>query len=211
MNIAAGVLWDMDGTLIDSEPIALDALYMALSEVGVAAIPGLHDRVLGLPADEIYAWLVAEHGLSEDWVSWERRKHRHHLAGADRLRVFPDALKVFRVLETAGVPQAIVSNSDRIIMDAQLGRLELSRPGLVTVSRNDVRKGKPEPEGYLRAALLLGCDPAACYVVEDSASGITAGRAAGATTCAVPHASTGLGADVTLREMEEILDLLGLR
>ena len=210
MRTGIGVLWDMDGTLIDSEPIAAEALRMALSEVGVGTIPDLEDWALGRAADEIYRFLVTHHGLAENEITWERRKHRHHLASADRLRAFTDALAVFETLEAAGVRQAIVSNSDRMIMDAQLGRVGLSRPGLVTVSRNDVRKGKPDPEGYLRAAWLLGCDPAACHVVEDSPSGIAAGRAAGAMTYAVPYASPAMGADIALQEMGELLSHLGL-
>lgn len=209
MNVTAGVLWDMDGTLIDSEPVAADALQLALVEVGISGPSGLHDWALGRAPDEIYRWLVANHGLLEDEISWEERKLRHHLAAAERLRAFPDALEVFRVLEAAGVPQGIVSNSDRMIMDHQLGSVGLTRPGLVTVSRNDVLNGKPDPEGYLRAAWLLGCEPTACYVVEDSTSGIAAGRAAGAKTFAVPHASPELGAHIALRGMKDLLIHLG--
>jgi HAD superfamily hydrolase (TIGR01509 family) len=200
----------MDGTLIDSETIAADALQLALAEVGISGLYGLHDWALGRAADEIYHWLVANHGLAEDEISWERRKLRHHLAEAERLRAFPDAINVFRFLEAAGIPQAIVTNSDRMIMDRQLGSVGLSRPGLVTVSRNDVRKGKPDPEGYLRAAWLLSCEPTSCYVVEDSPSGIAAGRAAGATTIAVPHASPEFCSDITLLGMNDLLIHLGL-
>ena len=208
--MTVGVLWDMDGTLIDSEPVAADAMQLALAEVGISGLSGLHDWALGRAADEIYRWLVANHGLVEDEICWEERKLRHHLAEAERLRAFPDAIEVFRNLEAAGIPQAIVSNSDRMIMDRQLGSVGLSRPGLVTVSRNDVRNGKPDPEGYLRAAWLLGCEPTDCCVVEDSPSGIAAGRAAGATTFAVPHASPEFGSDITLLEMNDLLTHLGL-
>jgi HAD superfamily hydrolase (TIGR01509 family) len=210
VNETVGVLWDMDGTLIDSEPVAADALHLALAEVGISGLSGVHDWALGRAADEIYGWLVANHGLLEDEISWEERKLRHHLAAAYRLRAFTEALEVFRVLESAGIPQAIVSNSDRMIMDCQLGSICLTRPGLVTVSRNDVRKGKPDPEGYLRAAWLLGCEPTSCCVVEDSPSGIAAGRAAGAKTFAVPHASQEFGAHITLRAMNDLLIHLGL-
>lgn len=210
MNVTVGVLWDMDGTLIDSEPISADAMQLALAEVGIFGLHDLHDWALGRAADEIYRWLVINHGLAEDQIAWEKRKLKHHLAEAERLRAFPDAINVFRLLEATGTPQAIVSNSDRMIMDRQLGSVGLSRPGLVTVSRNDVRKGKPDPEGYLRAAWLLGCEPTSCYVIEDSPSGIAAGRAAGSKTFAVPHASPGLGAHITLRAMNDLLIHLGL-
>lgn len=210
MTPETAVLWDMDGTLIDSELIAAEALQRALAELGIDEIPGLQDWALGRAADEIHRWLVAEHGLAEPAIAWEQRKHRHHLAAADGLQAFPDALAVYRQIETAGISQAIVSNSDRMIMDAQLARVGLSRPGLVTVARNDVRRGKPDPEGYLRAAWLLGRDPAACLVIEDSPSGIAAGKTAGARTFVVPHAAPVSGADIVLGRMHDLLAHVGL-
>jgi beta-phosphoglucomutase-like phosphatase (HAD superfamily) len=208
MTVKKAVLWDMDGTLIDSEPTALQALARAIAEVGLPPIPDLPDRAMGKAADAIHQWLAQDHGLTEPPCDWERRKHRHHLAAIGDLRAFREAFRVFRTLEAAGIPQAVVSNSDRLIMDAQLRRIGAARPGLITVARNDVRKGKPDPEGYLRAAWLLGADPAECLVIEDSPSGIAAGRAAGMTTLAVPHAPVRAGADATLARMDDILAMV---
>ena len=200
----------MDGTLADSEPTALAALKNALAEIGIPSIPNLQDCTLGLAADAIHNWLVLEHGLSETRTDWERRKHRHHLSALGELRAFSAALSVYRALEAAGIPQAVVSNSDRLIMDAQLRHIGVTKPELITVARNDVRKGKPDPEGYLRAAWLLGIAQEDCLVVEDSPSGIAAGLAAGMTTCLVPHSDVKIAADRTLSAMDDILALVGL-
>ena len=181
------VLWDMDGTLIDSEPVAVEALRRAMAEAGLPEVPDLHEQVVGRAADDIYDWFVRDFGLSLDPVAWEWRKYRHHVAAADRLAGFPAALAAFRGLDALGVGQAIVSNSDRAIVDRQLAIVGLTRPGRISVSRNDVRRGKPDPEGYLRAAWLLSADPADCLVIEDSRSGAAAGRAAGMRTLIVPH------------------------
>jgi len=209
MTHKKAVLWDMDGTLIDSEPTALGALTRAIAEVGIPPIADLHDRAFGQSADAIHRWLSSEHGLSEAPADWERRKHRHHLAGIGELRAFRESLRVYRTLEAAGFPQAVVSNSDRLIMDAQLQRIGVTKPGIITVARNDVRKGKPDPEGYLRAAWLLQVNPSDCLVIEDSPSGISAGRAAGMTTFSVPHSPTVLDADHALSTMNEILTFVG--
>lgn len=195
MTTFKAVLWDMDGTLIDSEHVAVDALRAALKEAGIPPIPDLPDRVVGRSADELYRWFVKDFGLNLDPVSWERRKHHHHFAATDRIGAFPEASALFRHFESIGLPQAIVTNSDRLVVDCQLRLVGLSRPGLLTIARNDVRQGKPAPEGYLRAAWLLDVSPSECAVVEDSPSGVAAGRTAGMSVFIVPHApSTVRGA-----------------
>lgn len=210
MSRLKAVLWDMDGTLVDSETIAVAAFRIAMIEAGLPDLPDLHDRVVGRSADDLYRWLVAEFGLSMPVVDWEGRKHFHHFREADRIRAFPAAAGLFRALTAEGVPQAIVSNSDRLIMDVQLRLADLARPGQVTVSRNDLRRGKPDPEGYLRAAWLLGMEPAECLVVEDSPSGARAGLAAGMVTVFVPHATGPAPEGVrALARMEEVPGLLG--
>ena len=73
----------------------------------------------------------------------------------------------------------MVSNSDRMLVDASLAVAGIARPDMITVTRNDVRNGKPDAEPYLRAAWLLGVAPHECLVVEDSTPGAQAGLAAG--------------------------------
>ncbi len=86
-----------------------------------------------------------------------------------------------------GVVQAVVSNSDRLIVDANLGAVGIVEPGFKTVSRNDVAEGKPHPEPFLRAAWLTGIDPADTVVMEDSFTGARAGLAAGMRTIFWPE------------------------
>lgn len=90
-------------------------------------------------------------------------------------------------LEKAGVPYAIVSNSDRMLVDANLRAVGLQRPDFISVSRNDVREGKPAAEPYLRGAYLLGVEPSHCIVVEDSVPGARAGLAADMTVIGWPE------------------------
>jgi beta-phosphoglucomutase-like phosphatase (HAD superfamily) len=209
MTRAKAVLWDMDGTLVDSEPLAVEALRLAMAEAGLPPLPDLHDRVVGRAADDLYRWFVTDFGLSLDPLTWERRKHHHYfLAAASGLRGFAAALACWQRLDLAGVAQAVVSNSDRAIVDVNLRAVGLARPGLITVSRNDLRRGKPDPEGYLRAAWLLQVAPADCLVIEDSDSGAAAGLASGIRTLFVPHATGPVPAGATrLAEMAE-LDVL---
>lgn len=181
------VLWDMDGTLVDSEDIAVDALGHAMVEAGLSRPADLKERVVGRSADEIHKIIARDFGLKADPLEWERRKHHHYFRASHELKGYEDAVGAWHRLAAAGIGQAVVSNSDRAIVDVNLRAAGLLRPGLVTVARNDVLFGKPHPEGYFRAAYLLGVEPHECLIVEDSISGAAAALAAGIETVFVPH------------------------
>jgi HAD superfamily hydrolase (TIGR01509 family) len=176
------ILWDMDGTLVDSEPLHERALRAAMDHVGVTPPDDLHARVIGMSADAVYAWLRTDHGLALEFADWIRLKYDHYLANVAEVRVIPEAMDLWVEAEQRGWRQAIVSNSDRLIVDANLRQTGLARAGFKSISRNDVRHGKPDPEPYLRAAWLFDLPPEACIVIEDSVTGARAGAAAGMRT-----------------------------
>ena len=171
--------WDMDGTLIDSEPLHDRALELALEGLGLSPPPDLHRRIIGRAAYPVYEMLRDESGLTLPFDDWIMRKYVHYLEGAGALKPRAHAMEVFRDLQAAGVAQAIVSNSDRLIVDANMRAVGLTMAGFHTVSRNDVLRGKPDPEPFLRAAYLAGVEPGLCTVLEDSQTGAAAGIAAG--------------------------------
>jgi len=181
------VFWDMDGTLIDSEPLHEEALVTALDSVGIKPPADLHGRVLGQTAHAVYTMFVNGFGLDLPFDDWIARKYAYYLSEAPRLLPREGAMEIFRDLDDAGVVQAIVSNSDRLVVDANLRAVGLQRAGFRSISRNDVRHGKPDPEPFLRAAWLAGLDTADCAVMEDSFTGASAGVAAGMTTLFWPQ------------------------
>ncbi|MER8972627.1 MULTISPECIES: HAD family phosphatase [unclassified Mesorhizobium] len=181
------VFWDMDGTLVDSEPLHEAALIAALHSVGIAPPADLHERVLGIAAWPVYEMLRDEFGLDLPFDDWIVRKYDHYLPMAETLTPRTGAIEIFNELLALGVPQAVVSNSDRLIVDANLRAVGLAYPGMKTVSRNDVREGKPHAEPFLRAAWLADVDPAEAVAVDDSVTGATAGLAAGMKTIFWPE------------------------
>ncbi|TIO34825.1 HAD family phosphatase [Mesorhizobium sp.] len=181
------VFWDMDGTLVDSEPLHEAALVAALHSVGIAAPTNLHERVLGIAAWPVYEMLRDEFGLDLPFDDWIVRKYDHYLPMAETLKPRPGAIEIFNELRALGVAQAVVSNSDRLIVDANLRAVGLVYPGMKTVSRNDVHEGKPHAEPFLRAAWLAGVDPADAVAVDDSVTGVMAGLAAGMRTIFWPE------------------------
>ena len=98
----------------------------------------------------------------------------------------PGARELMESLHLANIPMALVSASPRLIVDAALSNFE-NIPFKATISADDVKKTKPDPEGYIKAAQLLGVDIRNCLILEDSITGVTAGRASGARVIAVPH------------------------
>jgi len=181
------VLFDMDGTLVDSEGLHFDAMKQALLQMGYHVPDALADRMTGMSGADCHALLREAIGFKPSFDDYVEGKYRCYLAGAARLERRRGVDAVLRLLAETGTRFAIVSNSDRMLVDANLRAASLQQPGLVTVSRNDVVRGKPDPEPYLRAAHLLGVSPENCIVVEDSTPGAVAGLAAGMTVIGWPE------------------------
>ena len=180
------VLFDMDGLLVDSEPLWFEVERAVMARLGGqwgeadqrALIGGSLDRTVSrllakaaTPAsrEDVADWLVAEMAA---------------LILARGLPLQPGAGPLLAALDAVGVPCALVTASSRAIMDAVLTVTGLSFD--VTVCGEDVRRGKPDPEPYLLAAARLGVPAAGCVVLEDSPTGIAAARAAGCPVIAVP-------------------------
>lgn len=181
------VFWDMDGTLVDSEPLHEAALRAALQEQGIVPPADLSERVVGIAASSVYEMLCIEFGLRVPFEEWIARKYGHYLPLAETLAPRPGAIEIFHELKALGVKQAVVSNSDRMVVDANLRVVGLSYPGMKTVSRNDVREGKPHAEPFLRAAFLVGVDPGDAVAIDDSWTGVNSGLAAGMRTIFWPE------------------------
>jgi beta-phosphoglucomutase-like phosphatase (HAD superfamily) len=209
--IPKAVFWDMDGTLTDSEPLHEAALIAALRSAGVTPPSDLHERVLGISAWPVYEMLRDEHGLALPFDEWIVRKYDHYWPLVDGLKPRPGAVEIFNELRALGVAQAVVSNSDRMVVDANLSAVGLAYPGMRTVSRNDVREGKPHPEPFLRAAWLAGVDPGDAVAVDDSWTGATAALAAGMKTIFWPEKPmAGPEGAINLNRIAELRAELGL-
>ena len=185
--IPAAVLWDMDGTLVDTEPYWMvaetelvqsfggvwthaDCMLMVGSGLWASAAV-LQERGVELDADEIVQWLTnrVQAQLTEHGVPWR-----------------PGARELLGELKDAGIPMALVTMSVER-MARQIADL-IGFAAFDTIVAGDmVTHGKPHPEAYLAAAAFLGVDPEHCVAVEDSVPGVAAAVAAGAVVIGVPH------------------------
>jgi mannitol-1-/sugar-/sorbitol-6-phosphatase len=195
------VLFDMDGTLIDSGPVVVRSWMRWASEEGVdpALLAGKH----GIPSAQIVAMLLPE----DRRASAVQRIDDIEVADTDGIVVLPGAREALSALPAGRV--AIATSCTRPLAAARIGATGLPAPAVV-VTASDVERGKPDPAPYLLAAQRLGVDPARCLVVEDAPAGIAAGRAAGAATLAV--ASTHRVAELTAAAADAVVvDLSGVR
>ena len=181
------VLFDMDGLTINSEPQWLEAEIELTAPYGYNWTTEDQAACLGGPL-----WRVGQY-MSDVCNGAEDGSYFHNAIVqlmANKVRQFadfmPGAKSLLSQLHEAEIPLALVSASPRIIVDAALGHVQ-PIPFRMTISSDDVKETKPNPEGYLKAASLLGVDIANCLILEDSATGVKAAQASGAKVIAVPH------------------------
>lgn len=185
--LPAAVLWDLDGTLVDTEPLWFEAETALALRYG-ATWNDEHARNLvgnSLPVSGAY---IREHmrlTISVEEVLEELLRFME-VHSAERATFQPGALELLAELRAAGVPCALVTMSYRRLVTPLLPRLGETAFDAI-VCGDEVEQGKPHPEAYLTAAALLGVDPVDCVVIEDSPGGAAAGEAAGARVVVVPH------------------------
>jgi HAD superfamily hydrolase (TIGR01509 family) len=176
------VIFDMDGVLVDSEPLYDLATTEFLRRRGVAADPRFYDTLRGLGLLEVWAALADRYRLSqsvEDLAVEATRDLDRFFGDRGRLEPMPGARELVMELAMAGSALAVASSSPGRRVADLLGRLGLARWFAVVVSGDEVRRGKPDPEIFLTAARRLGLDPEGCAVVEDSERGVAAALDAG--------------------------------
>ena len=191
------VVFDMDGVLVDTEHL-WDAVREALTEEwGGRYTPEAQEAMMGMSSVEWSRYLHETVGLREPPEVINDEVVRRMLARYETdLPVVPGAVEAVRRAADAGLLLAVASSSNRELIDAVLARLGLTELFHVTVSSEEVERGKPAPDVYLEAARRLGVEPARCIAIEDSASGIRAAHAAGMRVIAYPNRHYPPAADV---------------
>ncbi|MEV6098002.1 HAD family phosphatase [Nocardia sp. NPDC051981] len=186
--MSVAIVFDMDGVLIDTEPIWEEVRRAYVEEMRGRWLPDTQDRLMGMSTAEWSRYLSEElldgrrtpDEVAEDVITRMAARYGDHLP------LMPDAVDTVRRL--AGIyTLGLASSSPRRLIDVVLDHMGVTDLFAATVSTEEVARGKPAPDGYLEAAARLGIDPGACVAIEDSSNGLRAAHAAGMTVIAVPH------------------------
>jgi HAD superfamily hydrolase (TIGR01509 family) len=208
MSLFRAVAWDIDGTLIDSEPLHQRALVAASTALGVDLSDIEPETFRGVHAIDIWKAIKPRFPPGSLFKTWIAAIEDYYVAHVGALEPNPGALEAMRELATRGVVQACVSNSGRAIVDANIEALGIGRIIAFSLSLDDVSSGKPDPEPYREAARRFALQAAEVVGVEDSGAGARSARAAGLYVVGYsPSGEPFVGSDRSIVKLMEVLAL----
>jgi HAD superfamily hydrolase (TIGR01509 family) len=182
----AAAIFDCDGTLVDSEPLARTAWARSLAPHGYEIDDAEYAGLIGRPYAQVHGFFAERiPGMEPLDVFWDGYSARLFELIDSELVPFEDALEAVRDLGARGLAVAVASSSPRARLDRTLARAGLADAFAVSVAGDEVEHGKPAPDMFLAAAERLGVEPGRCAAIEDSAPGVAAALAAGMTTVGV--------------------------
>lgn len=197
------VLWDLDGTLVDSEEYHWQAWRETMAAEGVALTYEEFRSTFGQRNDTILRkWLGPDLDAARmERIANSKEECYRALVRAGGLSPLPGAAEWVLRLNRQGWLQAVASSAPRLNIEVVLEVIGLAGRFQATVSAEDVRRGKPDPEVFLLAAERVGARPDRSIVVEDAAAGIEAARRAGMRSIAVSRDGAQFPADIVVRSL----------
>lgn len=207
------IAWDIDGTLVDSEPLHLFALneVCRLHDVDISDLDEMH--FVGVHIGNVWKELQPRFPAALSFEAWSAQLNQAFAENSARLVEIEGAAAIVQGLAAMNLRQVAVSNSNRAVVDANLNAIGVAEVMEFSLSLDDVCEGKPDPFPYRYACYRLGLDPSEVLAVEDSATGVASARAAGLPV-AYLHAATDAASGPTfpisaLSELPDVIADLG--
>lgn len=190
MRLPSAVLWDMDGTLLDSEKLWDIPLFEAAERLGGTLSPAARAAMVGSNVPTTLDILFADVGVVP---SLDERADTARFIDKRMAEIFagplpwqPGAPEALALVRSTDLPTALVTSTERALTELALDTLGRSHFDVVICGDEVSGRNKPLPDPYLKAARLLSVDPAHCLAIEDSPTGVASATAAGCTTLVIP-------------------------
>lgn len=208
----SAIVFDVDGVLVDSEPLHMWAWEQVLTRYGIDVQEGDMDRFIGLPCKELLKDYQRRMGDRLPDAAWDEKQALFNDVMLARLEPIPEAGMVMKTLYRRGIPLAVASNSPSGRVKEMLSAIGVWEYVSAAAGIDEVDAGKPAPDVYLLACGRLGAEPARCLAVEDSPTGVKAAAAAGLTVWGYvrdfsEQVLREAGAGAVIRSLSEVLTI----
>ncbi len=184
------VIFDMDGVLINSEPLHYESEKAILAEYGLKYTREIHKMYIGTSEEEFWSNILTLYKVSLNTKELSSKKYKYFLDNISRVEPIEPAVRLVKTLYDSGIPLGLASSAEKELIKKVLKKMSLEKFFKIIQSGSDVKNAKPDPEIFLITAEKLGASPQECVVIEDSINGVIAGKSAGMTVVAVPNEYT---------------------
>jgi len=205
------VIFDMDGVIIDSEPVYFKIDKEMFEELNIAVSFEEHSTYVGTSSQNMWDAIIKKHGIPGDPGKLMRKEYNlymDYLVNANDLQPIDGVMELINGLHENNFKLILASSSRMEIIDIILKKFKLSDLFIAKVSGSELAHSKPHPEIFLRSAQLAGSEPKECIVIEDSKNGVVAAKAAGMKCIGFLNPSSGdqdlKSADMVIRSFKEL-------
>jgi beta-phosphoglucomutase family hydrolase len=205
------VIFDLDGVIIDSEPVHFRLEKQMLDELKIEVSSEEHNSYVGMSPENMWTAIITRHNvayLPQDLVRKKHLLYIEHLVNEQNLYPIPGVSALIKELHKNNFKLVIASSSHLEVIHAVLKKFDLSDYFMAMVSGTELAHSKPHPEIFLKAARLANSKPQECVVIEDSGNGVAAAKAAGMKCIGFANPNSGDQkldkADVIIQSFEEL-------
>jgi len=199
------VIFDMDGVIIDSEPVYFKIDKEMFEELNIAVSFEEHSTYVGTSSQNMWDAIIKKHGIPGDPGKLMRKEYNlymDYLVNANDLQPIDGVMELINGLHENNFKLILASSSRMEVIDIILKKFKLSDLFIAKVSGSELAHSKPHPEIFLRSAQLAGSEPKECIVIEDSKNGVAAAKAAGMKCIGFLNPSSG---DQNLNDADRVI------
>ncbi|QOS79728.1 HAD family phosphatase [Paenibacillus sp. JNUCC31] len=181
-DLIQAVIFDMDGVLIDSEPIYFEIERSSFAHFGAVMTEAEHHTYVGVTLESMWRQVLDKHQLTatiEEALAYHQHNVMQTMLAHPNLTAMPSVERWLSWLQEQHIPIAVASSSPRALIDLIMDKTGLGKYFEVRMTGEEVANGKPAPDIFLTTAEMIGASPSNCLVIEDSRNGVQAAKSAG--------------------------------